>query len=209
MDLTARAVRVTAFGVLLATLAGACTILKRCAYEGFGRDRWQRPEEVVRLLEVAPGQRVADLGAGGGYFTFRLADAVGPTGAVYAVDVDEGMVGYLRTRAADEGRANVEVVLASPDDARLPSDGVDLVFTCNTYHHLSDRTAYFARLRSRLRPGGRVAVVEYSGEGGWLARWFGHATEPTLIRRELEAAGYRLARQYALPRQSFQVFVVD
>src|SRR5262249_787065 len=147
-----------------------------------GRDRWQKPHLVVRLLDVRPGSRVADLGAGGGYFTFRLADAVGPAGTIYAVDVDEGLVEYLRGRAFRQGRRNVVAIRAVSDDPRLPADGVDLVFTCNTYHHLTDRTAYFARLRQHLRPGGRVAVIDHTPEHGWLTRLFGHGTAPDVVR---------------------------
>src|SRR3990172_9550282 len=102
--------------VSLASLAVACTQLKRCAYEGWGRDEWQQPERVVEALGLEPGARVADLGSGGGYFTFRLARAVGPTGKVYAVDVDEDLNAYVAERAREEGHANVETVLAEYTD---------------------------------------------------------------------------------------------
>ena len=190
--------RAAALGAVLLLLAGGCTWAKRFAYEGFGRDRWQRPDEVVAALGIAPGERVADLGAGGGYFTFRLADAVGPTGRVYAVDVDRGLVDYLRGRAEREGRTQVVAVLAGPDDPKLP-EPVDLVFTCNTYHHLEDRVAYFRRVRERLRPGGRVAVIDFA-EGR-------HGTPRAVIQKELGAAGFRLlAAPDLLERQSFLVF---
>src|SRR3990167_1555747 len=96
---------------LLALVVG-CASVKRWAYEGFNRDSWQKPEQVVRSLGIKPGDYVADLGAGGGYFTFRLSQAVGSSGKVYAVDVDQGMVEYLKQRTVDEGRRNVEVILA-------------------------------------------------------------------------------------------------
>ena len=83
---------VAALAVLLVLLAGGCNKLKRSAYDGFGRDGWQQPDRVIEALALEPGARVADLGAGGGYFTFRLADATGPDGLVYAVDVDPGML---------------------------------------------------------------------------------------------------------------------
>ena len=164
---------------------------------------------MIRALAIPAGAQVADLGAGGGYFTFRLAAAAGPTGRVYAVDVDPGMVDYLRERAAREGARTVEPVLASADDARLPAASVDLLFTCNTYHHLTDRAAYFTRLRPVLRTGGRIAIVEYDGRG-LFARLFGHATPADEIRREMAAAGYRVVDAHGfLPRQSFLVFAVD
>lgn len=191
----------------LATLAGAfaCTPFKRFAYSGPGRDRWQQPDRVVEALGIEPGTRIADLGSGGGYFTFRLAEATGSGGRVYAADIDEGLNRYVARKAEREGVAQVRVVLAEPADPKLP-EPVDLVFTCNTYHHLPDRVAYFERLRKNLRPGGRVAVVEYK-EGGWFSS---HATPAETIERELGAAGYRLERRHIfLERQSFLVFAAD
>jgi SAM-dependent methyltransferase len=129
-------------------------------------------------------------------------------GKVYAIDVDPDMTDYLRDRATSEARTNVEVVLASESDPKLPADGVDLVSTSNTYHHLSDRTAYFARIAPSLRPGGRVAIVEHA-PSGWFGRLFGHATEAATIRSEMATAGYRVAIDHPLPRQSFLVFEVD
>ncbi len=179
--------------------ASGCGALKRYAYAGIGRDTQQQPERVVAALALAPGAQVADLGAGGGYFTFRLADAVGPTGRVYAVDVDPDMLSYLAERVRDEQRANVEVVEAVPDDSRLPAASVDLIFLCNTYHHLSDRVPYFDALRARLRPGGRVAIVEY--------RSGNHGTSPDLIRGELTRAGYAEVKEETfLSEQSFLIF---
>ena len=197
---------IAALLALLVTLG--CGSLKRWSYDGFGRDGWQKPDEVIALLEIAPGAQVADIGAGGGYFSFRLADAAGPGGRVYAVDVDEDMLGYLRERVRDEARANVEVVRGEFEDPLLPDGRVDLVFSCNTYHHLSDRTAYFARLRADLAPGARVAILELNGHS-WFARTFGHTTPKQTIVSELEAAGYRLIGDYdVVERQHFLVFDV-
>ena len=187
----------------LVLLGAGCGALKRCAYEGFGRDRWQQPERVVADLTLAPGTRVADLGAGGGYFTFRLARAVGPTGLVYAVDVDPDMVAFLGEQAETQKLDNVRAVLASADDPRLP-ERVDLVFTSNTYHHLEHRAAYFAALRERgLAAEGRVAIVEYRPEAS------SHATARDTIEQEMTAAGFRLAKSFDyLERQHFLVFEV-
>jgi predicted methyltransferase len=188
------------------TLSAGCTQLKRFAYEGFRRDAWQHPDRVIETLAIHPGDAVADVGSGGGYFTFRLARAVGPSGKVYAVDVDEGLNEYVARRAREDGLDNVAVVLARYDDPLLPQSGVDLIFTCNTYHHLDDRVAYFAKARKYLRPGGRVAIIEYKGTG-WFERWFGHSTPSAAIRSEMEAAGYRLQQDLDfLPRQHFLVF---
>src|SRR5262245_5268020 len=186
------------------TFASGCGALKRCAYEGFGRDEWQQPERVIADLALMKGARVADLGAGGGYFTFRLARAVGPEGHVYAVDIDEDMNAYVAKEAAKQGLANVTTVLAAADDARLP-EPVDLVFTSDTYHHLSDRAAYFRRVREReLLPGGRVAIVEFKPEVT------SHSTPRETIESELAAAGFRLVKSYDyLERQHFLVFAAE
>jgi ubiquinone/menaquinone biosynthesis C-methylase UbiE len=187
-------------------LVAGCTSLKRLAYEGFNRDSWQKPEEVMRVLEIKSGQHVADLGAGGGYFTFRLSQAVGPTGKVYAVDVDQGMVEYLKQRALDERHPNVIVVRGDYDDPRLPKGGVDLVFICNTYHHIENRTTYFTQAKRYLRAGGRVAIIDFNGKG-WFDKLFLRPVPKEVIRGEMEAAGYRLQSEYDfLPRQHFLVF---
>lgn len=190
----------------LAVLAVGCTSLKRFAYEGFGRDGWQKPDEVIRTLGIRPGDRVADLGSGGGYFTFPLARAVGPSGKVFAVDVDQGLNEYVTERARQEGLENIQVIPAKYDDPLLPAAGVDLILTCNTYHHLQHRVSYFQNVRKYLRRGGRVAIVEFNGKH-WLTRMFGHWTGDDEIRREMEAAGYRFEAEYDfLPRQTFLMF---
>lgn len=189
-------------------LLSGCATLKQCAYEGIGREQWQKPAEVVRALDIRPGDHIADLGSGGGYFTFRLAKAVGPTGRVYAVDVDEGLNKALAERAKKEGYANIEVILARVDDPLLPKSGVDLIFISNTYHHLKDRLNYFANAKKYLRSGGRVAVVEFNGKG-WVSGMPGHYTEKEVIQKEMKAAGYTLERDLDfLTRQHFLIFQI-
>jgi ubiquinone/menaquinone biosynthesis C-methylase UbiE len=202
--------RVRALALLAAlTAALGCGAWKRFAYEGFDRDSWQKPEQVIQRLGIAAGDQVADIGAGGGYFSFRLADAVGPQGRVYAVDVDDDMIGYLRERAAEEGRENVEVIRGEYADPLLPDGRIDLVFTCDTYHHLTDRSAYFRRLQADLAPGARIAILDYNATS-WFARSFGHHTPKQTIEDELAAAGYRRVADHAdlIERQNFLVFEV-
>ncbi len=196
--------------LVLALPGTGCGAGKRYAYEGSGRDEWQRPDAVIALLGIGPGDRVADLGAGGGYFTFRLAEAVGRSGRVYAVDVDDDMTDFLTERARELGAANVEVVRGELGDPKLPDGEIDLVFVCDTYHHIADRPAYFRRVLVDLAPSGRVAVVEYDERGGGFVRTFGHYTPPDAIEREMREAGYkRIAVHEILPRQSFQIFGPD
>ncbi|HEY1266535.1 MAG TPA: methyltransferase domain-containing protein [Candidatus Binatia bacterium] len=194
----------TALLVLLA-LAG-CTRLKQCAYEGIGRDEWQKPDEVIRAIAIRPGDRVADLGSGGGYFTFRLAKAVGLDGKVYAVDVDKGLKEALARRAKEEGYSNVVAILAQAEDPLLPAP-VDLIFTSNTYHHLENRARYFGNAKKYLKPDGRIAIVEFNDKGaGWLGS-IGHYTPKDVILREMKEAGYAVKQDYGfLPRQHFLIF---
>jgi ubiquinone/menaquinone biosynthesis C-methylase UbiE len=192
--------------LLAALLATGCSGLKRFAYEGFDRDSWQQPERVLETLAIAPDSAVADLGAGGGYFTFRLAEAVGPGGRVYAVDVDETMTDYLAERATDEGWDNVQVILGEYEDPLLPDGEIDLLFTSNTYHHIQDRVAYFRRVRADLAPGGRIAILELN-DSGWFPRWFGHHTPLETITSEMAEAGYDLQESFDfIDRQHFAIF---
>jgi arsenite methyltransferase len=195
--------------VAVLTLVG-CTSWKRCAYEGPGRDDWQQPDRVVASLGIEPGDRVADLGAGSGYFTLRLARAVGPTGRVYAVDVDEDMLAYLAERLAQEGLDNVEVVLGEYHDPLLPDGSIDLLFTSNTFHHIQDRPDYFRRVRGDLAPGGRVAVLEYDGRKGLFVRFAGHYVAKDVLLDEMQQAGYRVVEDFDfLDRQSLIVFTPE
>ncbi len=169
------------------------------------RDRWQHPERVVESLRIQPGDHVVDLGAGWGYFTFRLADAVGPAGRVYAVEIDEERARSLERAAREGGFSNVVVILAKPDDPLLPNGEIDLVFLCNAYHHIEDRVHYFDRLRVDLKRDGRVAIVDGRDVFAWLT--LGHFPTRATRHTEMSAAHYRHAETFDFLRfQSFEVF---
>lgn len=168
------------------------------------RDAWQKPAEVVRALELAPDAAVADIGSGTGYFAVRLARAA-HKGRVFGVDVEPDMVRYLSDRARKEGLANLVSVAGAPDDPRLPA-AVDRILMVDVYHHVSDRERYFRKLRGYLRPGGRIAIIDYRPNAP-----FGPAKSmrvaPDRVKAELKRAGYELAAEHAfLPNQYFLVF---
>ena len=199
--------KLTKASLLILLLLLGCARLKQCAYEGITRDQWQQRDRVIESLQIRPGDRVADIGSGGGYFVFALARAVGPDGKVYAVDIDEQMNDLVAAQAKKDGYGNVEVILAKPDDPLLPSPGVDLIFTSNTYHHIDDRVSYLANLRQYLRPDGQIAIIEFDRRG-WLDGLWRHYTPKEFIKREMDQAGYRLQREFDfLDRQSFLVFI--
>jgi cyclopropane fatty-acyl-phospholipid synthase-like methyltransferase len=124
------------------------------------RDAWQQPDRVIAALELAPGMVVADIGAGTGYFAMRLARAI-PDGQVIATDIEPDMVRYMTDRAAREHVANLRAVLTPPTDPQLSAGSVDRILVVDVWHHLGDRAGYARALAAGLRPGGRLAVVDF------------------------------------------------
>jgi cyclopropane fatty-acyl-phospholipid synthase-like methyltransferase len=168
------------------------------------RDAWQKPHAVIQALALEPGAVVADLGAGTGYFSARLARML-PRGTVYAVDLEPDMVKYLAARAEREGLKNMKAIAAAPDDPRLPAR-VDLVLLVDTYHHVEDRSRYFRRLAASLEPGGRVAVIDFRLDSPTGPPKSARIA-PQQVKAELAAAGYALREEHAfLPYQYFLVF---
>jgi ubiquinone/menaquinone biosynthesis C-methylase UbiE len=185
-----------------------CNGFSKLDLSKLGRATWQRPTDVVESLDLAPGDRVADLGAGKGYFIPYLTRAV-PDGRVYAVEIDPERIEDLEERFGhDEG---VQVVSGQPDDPGLPDASVDVVLIVNTYHHIEDREAYFRGLRRDLRPGGRVAIVDGDPELGGILGLFlpkGHTMPREQVKEEMGSAGYRHAESHDfLPLQVFEVYV--
>jgi arsenite methyltransferase len=195
--------------VLLCCINAGCSRLKQWAYQGIDRDQWQQSDKVIATLQIPAGAVIADLGAGGGYFTFHLAKAAGPNGKVYAVDIDRGTNQLIDERANKDGVNNVQTILAKPNDPLLPQSAIDLIFTSNTYHHIDDRVVYFSNLRKYLKPAGRIAIIDYDRRS-WLAGLFRHYTPAEFIKREMEQAGYTLQQELTfLDRQSFLIFGVN
>lgn len=183
----------------------SCTDFAYRQMNDSSRDAWQKPKDVVAKLAIASGSRVADLGAGGGYFTWYLAGAVGPQGKVYAIDIDDTALGIIEKEMQRRAVTNVVPIRAEPADAKLP-EPVDLVFTCDTYHHMQNRIAYFKSLARYLKPDGRVAILDFHPHG-FFSGLLGHGTAKEEVRREMEAAGYRLSADYDfIDRQHFQIF---
>jgi SAM-dependent methyltransferase len=168
------------------------------------RDEWQKPHQVIQALKMAPDAVVADVGAGTGYFSVRLATML-PKGKVYAVDVEPDMVKHLAERAKRDGRKNMQAVQGAPDDAKLP-EKVDLILFVDVHHHIDEREQYFRKLRASLKPGGRVAIIDFrldSREGPPRAA----RNAPEKVKAELKSAGYSLAEEHGfLPNQYFLIF---
>jgi ubiquinone/menaquinone biosynthesis C-methylase UbiE len=168
------------------------------------RDAWQMPDRVIETLGLKPRQIVADVGAGTGYFSVRLAkSAAAPK--VYAADIEPSMVQYLRDRASREGLKNVTAIQASGATPNLP-EPVDVILIVDTYHHIGDRETYFRKLTKSLKPGGRIAIIDFkpdSPEGP--PKEFRFSLEK--FKSEMSKAGYTLSAHYDfLPRQQFLIF---
>lgn len=174
------------------------------------RDQDQKPAQVVDALELKPGMHVADLGAGSGYFTRRFVEAVGETGKVYVIDVEPEALKYVEESLIRmHRRFEAEFILARPDNPKIPLESVDLIFVCDTYHHLEDRADYFRNVKTSLKPGGRIALIDFyhderSGDLDFPKR---HLVPREKVIEEMTAAGYRLAKEHRfLPKQYFLEF---
>jgi SAM-dependent methyltransferase len=171
------------------------------------RDEWQMPSRVIGALALRPDAAVADVGAGTGYFSLRLAKTV-PQGTVYAVDIEPAMLEFIRKRATTDDVTNVVTVKADASSPNIPKP-VDAILIVNTYHHLPDRVSYFGALKRSLTPSGTIAIVDYkkdSPSGPPVEFRF----EISHIVSEMASAGYRLEAQHDfLPRQNFLVFRPD
>jgi SAM-dependent methyltransferase len=162
-------------------------------FESAERTAWQQPDAIIASLNLSTDLKVADLGAGTGYFAVRFAAVAGK---VYAVDIEPSMVEWLARRAESEGHANMVAVQGSADDPRLP-EAVDLVFMCNVFHHLADPRAYFEAVATNLRPGGRVVIVDFRKDNPDDAPGppVAMRMRPQEITDHMQAAGYSLVRE--------------
>lgn len=168
------------------------------------RDAWQKPHQVIQALDVAPDARIADIGAGTGYFSVRLANMT-PKGRVYAVDIEPDMVKYLADRAKREKLANLQPVQASPADPRLP-EKVDRVLLVDVYHHIGARESYFRTLRGYLKPKALVAIVDFRKDSPIGPPASDRLPQDQVIA-EMKQAGYSLAAtKDFLPNQYYLIF---
>jgi SAM-dependent methyltransferase len=174
------------------------------------RDDFQKPDEVMQKLAFKPGETVADVGAGTGYFTVRIARAVGPEGKVLAHDISPEMLGFLERRLEAEQLENVELKKVERDDAMLPKGRVNTIIMVDTIHYIKERTAYVERLREALAPGGRFVIIDYRVKPFEERPW-GPPPEQQIpkeqLNSEIEAAGFkRVADHDFLPEQYFMIY---
>jgi ubiquinone/menaquinone biosynthesis C-methylase UbiE len=176
-------------------------------WEDPSRDEWQKRLIVLSLLGLRQGDRVADLGAGTGYFTEILAIAVGNAGRVYAVELEPSLLDHIMARQPSLS-PRIVPVLAAPADPRLPEGEIDVVLMVNTWHHIKSRPKYLRRLARCLAPGGRVAVIDFRDGELPVGPPPGEKVSRDQVVREFEKAGWELVTEsVALPYQYFLIFM--
>jgi ubiquinone/menaquinone biosynthesis C-methylase UbiE len=171
------------------------------------RESEEQPDEALKAIGIAPGSTVADIGAGSGYMSLRMAKLVGPTGKVYANDIQPRMLDLLRENLRKQKITNVEPVLGEYDDPKLPAASVDLVLLVDVYHEFSEPQKMLRHIREALRADGRLVLLEYRGEDPAVPIRAEHKMTVAQVKAELEPEGYRLDQvKENLPRQHILIF---
>ena len=171
------------------------------------REREEQPSRAVQLMQLEAGMAVADVGAGSGYFTERVAKIVGPKGHVYATDIQRGMLSLLEQRIARARLQNVTPILSEPSNPRLAPNSIDLAFMVDVYHELGEPQVVLGHLRTALRPGGRLILIEYKGEDASIPILPSHKMTVAQAKLEVEAEGFVLTTtDSSLPRQHVLIF---
>jgi len=174
--------------------------------EGPDRDSWQRPDQIMDALAIADGSVVADLGAGGGWFTVRLARRVGPGGRVYAEDIQRQMIESIERRVKREGFAGrVITVLGTARDPKLPERTLDAALFVDAYHEIEHPVALLRNLARSLKPGGRIGIVDFTSEGGGPGPPMNERVDPQQVIRNAEDAGLRFLSREQFPRYQYML----
>ena len=173
-------------------------------------DPKSKPDQVLNHLGLQSGNIVADVGAGGGFFSLKFAEVVGKDGRVFAVDVNSDLLEFIRKTAREKGLDNLEFIPSTESSLSLP-ENVDLIFIRNVCHHIRSRTRYFNKLKKVLREDGRIAIIEYKkGKSFTFRGLFGHNVPKTTLIKEMTEAGFQLEEDLDfLSEQSFTIFSIN
>ena len=181
-----RIIATALFSVMLLSMAtvGTC--------QSYGRDSWQKPDEVVKSLNLKPGDVIADIGAGDGYFTRRFAQAVSPGGQALGLEIVSRNVESMKRDAERLGLDTYKAMLVESDDPGFEPGSVDIVFLCNAYHHLRNRVDYFKTVSTGLKKDGRVVIVDFYNKRMAVGPAPGHTLSREVVIEEMMSAGYQL-----------------
>ena len=171
------------------------------------RDAYQKPHEVLTALNLKPGEVIADIGAGSGYFTFRLAHHVGAKGKVYAVDVSPDMIRHINRRIRELKAANVVSILADADDPLLPEASVNRFFFCDSWHHIDHQPKYLSLIKRMLKPGGEIVMIDCHKKELPVGPPIQMKIAREDLIKQMESNGFQLQKEHTfLPYQYFLVF---
>ena len=173
--------------------------------EGPDRDAYQRPDQIMDALQIGEGSVVADLGAGGGWFTVRLARRVGPNGRVYAEDIQRQMIEAIKRRIEREGLANVHIVLGSPVDARLPAASLDAALMVDAYPEFEHPVELLRNVARALKPNGVLGIVNYKKDGGGPGPAMEARVDPEKVIASAQAAGFELRKRETFLRYQYML----
>ena len=177
------------------------------ALEDPKRDAYQKPHEIMRALGLKAGEVIADIGAGSGYFTFRLTHHVGDRGKVYAVDVSPDMIRHINRRIRELKATNVVSILADPDDPLLPEGSVDRFFFSDSWHHIDNQTTYLSLMKKMLKPGGEIVIIDFHKKDFPVGPPMQMKIAREDLIKQMESNGFRLMKEHTfLPYQYFLVF---
>lgn len=156
------------------------------------RENEEAPSKAIDLLELKPGMAVADIGAGSGYYSSRIAKRVGPAGHVYATDIQQGMIDLLERRIKAENIANMTTILGAPDDPKLPPNSIDLAIMVDVYHELQQPQVFLQRLKAAFKPNGRLVLLEFRKEDPDIPILEVHKMSVAEVDQEMKAEGYAI-----------------
>lgn len=177
-------------------------------FEREGRDVFDHQQEILTALNLKPGMKVADVGAGTGLFTRQFSPLVGPCGKVYAVDISEEFLGHIQKTAKEQGLTNIETVVCKPDSAELPANSIDLVFICDTYHHFEYPYKTMKSIHRALKPGGEVVLIDFQRIEGVSDEWImGHvrAGQAVFTKEILDSGFVQIEEKLDLLDESYFV----
>ena len=182
--------------------------LKAKMFNKKAADPKNKPDKIIEVIGLKQGQTIADIGAGGGYFSLRFAEIVGDKGKVYAVDTSSEFLEFIKNEAEEKGLNNIITVLIE-NKLDLPEEGLDFIFMRNVTHHIPNRVKYFKNLKRFLKQHGKIIIIEYKkGKFFTFRGLFGHHVPKDILIQEMEEAGYKLEKEFDfLPEQHFTIYL--
>ena len=185
-------------------------ILKAKIFNKKAENPRNKPDQIIKAIGLKQGQTIADIGAGGGYFSLQFAEIVGDEGKVYAIDTDHEFLQFIKRNAEEKELNNIEIILAK-DKLDLPENILDFVFMRNVTHHIPERVKYFRNLKRFLKPNGKIIIIEYKRDKIFTFRGlFRHYVPKETIIQEMKNAGYVLEKEFDfLPEQHFTIYAIQ